>query len=359
MELPERVTYKYISTNADFKAFKKAFTPGSWWIIKPGEDANRGHGIKVFDNLNKIQNCLTNEFNRGPKLYKTCIIQKYIEKPFLVYRRKFDIRVFALLTYVSNFEKSEGILRGWFYEEGYIRTSCKDFSLTQGDNQFIHLTNDAVQKQSQDYGKYEAGNKISYSDFDKILIKEKDMSFYNKILPKIKKRVGDVFKAAGKNLVGEVRSDYNGFEWLGFDFMLDEDINLSLIEVNTNPCLETQSCILLQRLIPQMLDQSMKIAVDPFFGANEQQYLMNQEFVATEIKYSMVFEELIENIKSTPFKPMTELYAYSESVKLHEEIEQKQDNSGQIEQEEQLEKEMEEQEMKEGSLESEGENDCD
>ena len=32
------------------------------------------------------------------------------------------------------------------------------------------------------------------------------------------------------------------------------------------------------------------------------------------------FEELIENIKSTPFKPMTELYAYSESVKLHEEI---------------------------------------
>ena len=74
MELPERVTYKYISTNADFKAFKKAFTPGSWWIIKPGEDANRGHGIKVFDNLNKIQNCLTNEFNRGPKVYKTCII---------------------------------------------------------------------------------------------------------------------------------------------------------------------------------------------------------------------------------------------------------------------------------------------
>lgn len=54
MELPERVTSKYISTNEDFKAFKKAFTPGSWWIIKPGEDANRGHGIKVLDDLKKI-----------------------------------------------------------------------------------------------------------------------------------------------------------------------------------------------------------------------------------------------------------------------------------------------------------------
>ena len=139
----------------------------------------------------------------------------------------------------------------------------------------MHLTNDAVQKQSQDYGKYEAGNKISYSDFDKLLLKLKDVSFFGKILPKIKQRVGDVFKAAGKRLIGEVRSDYNGFEWLGFDFMLDDDLTLQLIEVNTNPCLETQSCILLQRLVPQMLDQSLKIAVDPFFGANEYQYQMN------------------------------------------------------------------------------------
>ena len=100
--------------------------------------------------------------------------------------------------------------------------------------------------------------------------------------------------------------------------MLDYDMNLTLIEVNTNPCLETQSCILLQRLIPQMLDQSMKIAIDPFFGANDQQYLMNHEFVATEIKYSMVFEETIENIRSTPFHPITELYYYSESVKMEE-----------------------------------------
>lgn len=94
-----------------------------------------------------------------------------MEKPLLVYRRKFDIRVFALLTYNANFEKMEGSLRGWFYEEGYIRTSCKEYNLSTGgaDNTFMHLTNDAVQKQSADYGKYEAGNKISYSDFDKIL----------------------------------------------------------------------------------------------------------------------------------------------------------------------------------------------
>lgn len=51
-----------------------------------------------------------------------------------------------------------------------------------------------------------------------------------------------------------------------------------------------------------MLDQSLKIAVDPFFGANENQYQMNHEFVATEVKYHLVFEETIHNIKSTPFE---------------------------------------------------------
>ena len=48
------------------------------------------------------------------------------------------------MTYVSNFDKGEGILRGWFYEEGYVRTSSKEFSLAAGDNLFVHLTNDAI-----------------------------------------------------------------------------------------------------------------------------------------------------------------------------------------------------------------------
>jgi hypothetical protein len=37
-----------------------------------------------------------------------------------------------------------------------------------------------------------------------------------------------------------------------------------LIEVNTNPCLDTSPCILLQKLIPNLLDQTFKVCVDPF-----------------------------------------------------------------------------------------------
>jgi tubulin monoglycylase TTLL3/8 len=55
----------------------------------------------------------------------------------------------------------------------------------------------------------------------------------------MKERIRDVFEASGPNLIGEVRSDYNGFELMGFDFMIDSDLKLYLIECNTNPCLET------------------------------------------------------------------------------------------------------------------------
>ena len=71
---------------------------------------------------------------------RTYIIQKYIENPLLVYRRKFDIRCYALVTSFN------GVIQAYFYKDGYLRTSCKEFSL-KTDNRFIHLTNDAVQKQ--------------------------------------------------------------------------------------------------------------------------------------------------------------------------------------------------------------------
>ena len=63
------------------------------------------------------------------------------------------------------FTSVNGTTKGYFYEDGYIRTSCKEFSLDNLSNRFVHLTNDAVQKKSDDYGKFENGNKISYQNF--------------------------------------------------------------------------------------------------------------------------------------------------------------------------------------------------
>lgn len=64
------------------------------------------------------------------------------------------------------------------------------------------------------------------------------------------------------------------FEIFGYDFIMDSDLNVWLIEVNTNPCLE-ESSPLLEMLIPRMigkldifkleLDDAFKITLDIIF----------------------------------------------------------------------------------------------
>jgi D-alanine-D-alanine ligase-like ATP-grasp enzyme len=48
------------------------------------------------------------------------------------------------------------------------------------------------------------------------------------------------------------------FEIFGYDFMLDENAKLWLIEINTNPCLE-ESSPLLEQLLPRMLGNGQLI----------------------------------------------------------------------------------------------------
>lgn len=55
-----------------------------------------------------------------------------------------------------------------------------------------------------------------------------------------------------------------GFEVFGLDFIIDSKFKPWLIEVNTNPCLELSSQCL-ERLIPQMIENTIRLAVDTVF----------------------------------------------------------------------------------------------
>ena len=90
-----------------------------------------------------------------------------------------------------------GCLKGYFYEDGYLRMSSSEYE-TESTDIFIHLTNDAIQKHSDDFGKYENGNKLSYGDFQRYLNSQhKDMSvcFYRDIIPQMRTLVADSFKS--------------------------------------------------------------------------------------------------------------------------------------------------------------------
>ena len=61
-----------------------------------------------------------------------------------------------------------GHIKGYWYEVGYIRTTSYEYTVKNSFNS-VHLTNDAVQKNLPDYGRFEKGNKISYMDLEKYL----------------------------------------------------------------------------------------------------------------------------------------------------------------------------------------------
>ena len=104
--------------------------------------------------LSQIKQLVSNS-NASSGKKRSYIIQKYCERPLLYKNRKFDIRCFALTMTVN------GNLQGYYYTEGYLRTSCREYNIKNVTSRLIHLTNDAVQKNCQDYGKFENGNKVS------------------------------------------------------------------------------------------------------------------------------------------------------------------------------------------------------
>jgi D-alanine-D-alanine ligase-like ATP-grasp enzyme len=166
----------------------------------------------------------------------------------LISKRKFDIRCFVLVTAIN------GNLCAYWYKDGYIRTSVKEFTVKNVTNKFIHLTNDAIQKKSELYGKFEQGNKLNYVEFQRHFdqnFPEMEIHMENKIVPQMRKIAADTIKATYRHLDKNCR--HHTFEVFGYDFMVDDTQTVKLIEVNTNPCLELSSNYL-SRIIPAMID---------------------------------------------------------------------------------------------------------
>ena len=248
------------------------------WIIKPGENSNRGKGIYIRESLEKILKLVS---STG---FHTFIVQKYIERPLLINNRKFDIRCFAMMTCIN------GRVQGYFYKDGYVRTSSFEYTM-QSKNRFIHLTNDAIQKNSEMYGKYENSNKLSYDDLqDYFDDRNMGIKFNDYILPQIRQTVAETFCAVYKKI--DVKRKQHCFELFGYDFMIDQDFKVWLIECNTNPCLE-ESCELLGNLLSGLIENTFNLTIDPMFPPASSTIKVSDwanEFVG-ENKYELLFSE--------------------------------------------------------------------
>jgi hypothetical protein len=196
---------------------------------------------------NKESNTATNTA-ANPLRVLSFVVQKYIESPMLINERKFDIRIWAMLT--PSYEV-------FFFKEGYLRFSCYKYSTKDHNNPFIHLTNNSIQKHSSDYNE-ESGNQIYLSEMKNHMPE----ASYVKMQAKIREVIWVTMMSSRRKINVNGRKDC--FEIFGYDFMLDSAFKLWLIEINTNPAIDDNSTVL-KKLIPRMLDDAFKLTIDKMF----------------------------------------------------------------------------------------------
>jgi hypothetical protein len=205
---------QYISFTTFFKAVGEMWRKGRYeelsavlcrtllsgenvWLLKPS-NFNRGRGISVFSSIDQLKE-LVDSYQEAARAHLRAdkpkvkaepvkvpslkfVIQKYIERPLLINKRKFDIRMWVLMTQD---------MQGFLYRQGYLRTSSEEFTLSKDRlaSEYVHLTNNAVQKNGPMYGQFEDGNQLSFTHFQDYLdqnFPERGATLEFTFLPRIK-----------------------------------------------------------------------------------------------------------------------------------------------------------------------------
>ena len=101
----------------------------------------------------------------------------------------------------------------------------------------IHLTNNCLQKHIENYGLYEDGNTVSFEVFKEYIdfyYPQYKINFERDIFTRMRDLVIDTYCSVYSNSYTPPKSTPNkgSFELVGYDFLIDEDFRVWLIEVN-------------------------------------------------------------------------------------------------------------------------------
>ena len=220
-------TYEYPK---DEKEIKEKFSEyqvnlKDLWIVKPTQLFG-GRGVHLFKSLE--------EENKNHTHY---IISKYLGNPHLINGKKYDMRIYVLIT---GFQP----LRVYLYNEGLIRIAAEKYILKKDtlDNVYAHLTNTAINIKSKKYLNPksdidEKANKWNFKTYRNYLQKQKiDV---DSIFDKIKDIIIKSLISGQKKIINKTEElkldDINMFNLFGFDVFIDNKFDAHLLEVNTRP----------------------------------------------------------------------------------------------------------------------------
>eukprot|EP01043_Picozoa_sp_COSAG02_P033661 COSAG02_NODE_2309_length_9170_cov_10.752508_2_plen_785_part_00 len=203
------------------------------FIVKPNA-SSRGRGIRVISHKHEI-----------PKKGK-CLVQQYIDKPFLVDGYKSDIRVYVMAT-------SFDPLRLYIHDDGLVRFATEKYKggTAHHKKKFAHITNYSINKkrdkfvENVDENSASSGSKWSLKAFRRYLREVRGIDD-GKVWASIKDTVVRTYLACESKVYTQVKlhgAEGKCYEVWGVDVLLDENLTAWLIEVNTSPSLSSSSPI--------------------------------------------------------------------------------------------------------------------
>lgn len=223
-------------------------TRGAHWIMKPIGRA-QGKGIFLFNRLAQISEWRKDHTWKadGPQA-EAYIAQRYVDNPYLVGGRKFDLRLYVLVTSYSP-------LVVWQYDSGFARFSFRRYASARDNtsgNLAMHLTNVAIQKKMEDYDK-RVGCKWDLRSLKLYMVSRHGQDAVDELFYDIQCVITRSLLAVQKTIV----QDRHCFEMYGYDVLIDDNLKPWLLEVNASPSLSADTASdanLKRRLLSEMLD---------------------------------------------------------------------------------------------------------
>eukprot|EP00929_Paragymnodinium_shiwhaense_P014333 TRINITY_DN122234_c0_g1_i1.p1 TRINITY_DN122234_c0_g1~~TRINITY_DN122234_c0_g1_i1.p1 ORF type:complete len:1061 (-),score=242.85 TRINITY_DN122234_c0_g1_i1:504-3686(-) len=228
------------------------------WIIKP-VGKSRGRGIRCSDRLASILELGKSGRGRTNRAEASYVVQKYIENPLIIQRKKFDIRQWVV---VSRWNP----LAVWFYKDCYLRFSYHDYDPKDLSNRFAHLTNNAISKKAEGFEQDKDETMMHSDDFQKHLAglglkRANGEPMEDPWLELVQPRMKEIVRWSMESVQDSVVHRDSSWELFGYDFMVDEDLNTWLIEVNSAPDISFSTSTT-ATLVTAMMEDMAKVVVD-------------------------------------------------------------------------------------------------
>lgn len=194
---------------------KIAKRENSIFIIKPSAQSC-GQGIRLIHNGN---------YGSVPK-DKPCIIQRYITHPYLINGKKFDLRLYVLVT---GFDP----LKIYLFREGLVRFSSYKYSMKNLNCRYVHLTNYAINKKCKYFNEDSKWNLTSFwRHFEICEGKENTRRCQEKVKDIIVKSLVAAEEEITPTANRIIKVPGRCYELFGFDIMIDSCLKPWLVEVN-------------------------------------------------------------------------------------------------------------------------------